>query len=58
MLLYCKGHIQMINNDCLIKVKQKTINRLIKITKFNTLPIYITIYHISTDYYFLKDRIR
>ena len=45
MLLYCKGHIQMINNDSIIIVKTKQYSEQNGKIPSNTIRIRITIYH-------------
>ena len=58
LLLYCKGHIQMMSNDSNINVVIKN-NRVNKMTKLHSKHLEFTLQYITlTNYYIVKDIFR
>ena len=58
LLLYCKGHIQMVSNDRTINVETKN-NRVNKMAKLHLIHLEFTLQYITlTSYYIVKDTYR
>ena len=58
LLLYCKGHIQMMSIDSTINVETKN-NRVNEMTKLHLIQLKFTLLYITlTNYYIVKDIFR